>query len=151
MSAARAAARNKPVIAMRPGRVAEGSRVGATRAAALIEIDDIYAAAMRRAGIVRVFTSEGLFEAAEAMAWAKPSAGDRLAIIANGAGFGRVAADALRLNGGRLAAFSADTMLKLSQGSSATHRQSARTRTSAHSYADALRVVCKARTWMPCS
>ena len=144
MSAARAAARNKPVIAMRPGRVAEGSRVGATRAAALIEIDDIYAAAMRRAGIVRVFTSEGLFEAAEAMAWAKPSAGDRLAIIANGAGFGRVAADALRLNGGRLAAFSADTTLKLGQGIAATRIANPlelAPDVPAHSYADALRVV----------
>jgi acetyltransferase len=109
MSAARAAARNKPVVAIRPGRVSGGQRVATTRAGSRIEADDVYAAAMRRAGMVRVLTTEGLFEAVEALTRVRPLAGDRLAIVANGEGFGRIAADVLQLGGGRLAVLSQET------------------------------------------
>jgi acetyltransferase len=113
MSAARAAARNKPVVAIRPGCLGEGSRIAATLAGALAEPDDIYAAAMRRAGLVRVVTTEGLFEGLEAVALARPMAADRLAIVANGSGFGRIAAEVLHLGGGRAATFSPATATRL--------------------------------------
>ena len=47
MSAARAAARNKPVIVVKAGRVAEGERAAASHTGALAGSDDVYDAAIR--------------------------------------------------------------------------------------------------------
>jgi acetyltransferase len=108
MSAARAAARNKPVVAIRGGRV--GTRPSADRP---FTTDDVYEAALRRAGWVRIDTLEDLFDAAEAMARVRPMLGQRLSIVANGHGLGRIAADALLRSGGRLAILSKDTVKQL--------------------------------------
>lgn len=108
MSAARAAARNKPVVAIR----SPGAEVDADYATAC-RIDHLYEAAIRRAGWVRVETLEGLFEAVEAMAWLRIPRGEKLSILANGNGLGRIAADSLRRQGGRLAELSPDTQHQL--------------------------------------
>lgn len=108
MSAARAAARNKPVVAIRGGRIE--SRHSADRP---FTTDAVYEAALRRAGWVRIDTLEDLFDAAEAMARARPPFGERLVIVANGHGLGRIAADALLRSGGRLATLSKDTVEQL--------------------------------------
>ncbi|MGB0128149.1 MAG: bifunctional acetate--CoA ligase family protein/GNAT family N-acetyltransferase [Rhodocyclaceae bacterium] len=113
MSAARAAGRNKPVVAIRPSRLGASQPVGATRAGALVDEEDVYAAALRRAGIVRVDTTEGLFEAVEALARAKPVKRSRLTIVTNGAGFGAMAAQVLHRGGGSLASFSPETLAAL--------------------------------------
>ena len=110
MSAARAAARNKPVVAIRGGRVE--TRHAADRP---YTADDVYEAALRRAGWVRIDTLEDLFEAAEAMARARPMRGERLSIVANGHGLGRIAAEALLRSGGRLATLSKDTVKRLDE------------------------------------
>ena len=57
MSAARAAARNKPVIAVKAGRVPEGARAATTHTGALAGADDVFDAALARAGILRVATT----------------------------------------------------------------------------------------------
>jgi acetyltransferase len=108
MSAARAAARNKPVVAIRGARI-EASRL----AGRAFTTDDVYEAALRRAGWVRIDTLEDLFDAAEATALARPMRGQRLSILANGHGLGRIAADALLRSGGRLATLSKDTVKNL--------------------------------------
>lgn len=108
MSAARAAARNKPVVAIRGGRAEAGRETGCPFTA-----DDVYEAALRRAGWVRIDTLEDLFDAAEAMARVRPMRGQRLSIIANGHGLGRIAADALLHSGGRLATLSKETVKQL--------------------------------------
>lgn len=107
MSAARAAARNKPVVAIRGGSM---STVGSSDA---FSLDDVYEAAMRRAGWVRIDTLEDLFDAAEALARVRPVIGERLSILANGRGFGRIAADALLSSRGRLAELSKETLKQL--------------------------------------
>ena len=66
MSAARAAARNKPVIAIKAGRVAEASKAAASHTGALAGADDVYDAAIRRAGMLRVATTLDLFDAGDA-------------------------------------------------------------------------------------
>jgi acetyltransferase len=110
MSAARAAARNKPVVAIRsPGAEA------AHAATPNCSTDQIYEAAMRRAGWVRIVTLEGLFEAAEALAWVRMPRGENLAILANGRGLGRIAADAFLHEGGRLTEFSPATRTTLAK------------------------------------
>src|SRR5208283_2775868 len=94
MSAARAASRVKPVIVVRSGRH-EASRRAATHAGNLATTDDVYDAAFRRAGLLRVASIGALFEAAEALARIKPFNGDRLAIVTNGRGVGYLAIDRL--------------------------------------------------------
>jgi len=103
MSAARAAARNKPVIVVKSGRVAEGAKAAASHTGALAVADDVYDAAIRRAGMLRVLTTEDLFDAVETLARARPLHGERLAIMTNGGGPGVMATDSLVLAGGHLA------------------------------------------------
>ncbi len=113
MSASRAAARNKVVIAIKAGRFAEGAAAAMTHTGALAGADDVFDAALRRAGILRVHEMDELFAAVETLARAKPVRGDRLAILTNGGGPGVLATDALIARGGRLATLHADTISQL--------------------------------------
>jgi len=113
MSAARAAARSKPVLVLKAGRVAEGARAAASHTGALAGADDVYDAAIRRAGMLRVFTTEDLFAAVETLARARPLFGERLAILTNGGGPGVMATDALVGNNGILAQLGQDTLARL--------------------------------------
>lgn len=113
MSAARAAARSKPVVVLKGGRVPEGARAAASHTGALAGADDVYDCAFRRAGMLRVLTTEDLFAAVETLAHARPLHGERLAIMTNGGGPGVMATDALVCAGGKLAALSEQTLRDL--------------------------------------
>jgi len=113
MSAARAASRNKPVIVVKSGRAPEGACAAASHTGALAGSDEVYDAAFRRAGMLRVVTTEELFYAVETLAHAKPLGGEDLAIVTNGGGPGVMAADALVLGGGRLATLAPATIAAL--------------------------------------
>jgi acetyltransferase len=115
MSAARAASRNKPVLAVKAGRLPEGARAAASHTGALAGSDEVYDAAIRRAGMLRVGTVLDLFDAVETLARAKPAQGDRLAIMTNGGGPGVMATDALARAGGRLARLSPATLKRLDE------------------------------------
>ena len=115
MSAARAAARNKPVIVVKAGRAPAGAKAAASHTGALAGSDAVFDAVVRRAGMLRVDTLESLFDAAETLAHVKPWRGERLAILTNGGGAGVLAADALSLGGGRLAELGPDTLKALDQ------------------------------------
>lgn len=93
MSALRATARMKPVIAIKAGRHSLGSRAAISHTGALIGGDDVFDVALRRAGAVRVMTIEELFLAAEILSTNRRVKGDRLVIITNGGGAGVMAAD----------------------------------------------------------
>ena len=110
MSAARAAARNKPVVAIRGGRFE-----GKLPISGPWTTNDVYEAALRRSGWVRIDTLDDLFDSAEAMARVRPMRGERLAILGNGHGLARIAADALLRSGGRLATLSKDCVKQLKQ------------------------------------
>jgi acetyltransferase len=109
MSAARAAARNKPVILVKAGRTEAAAKAASSHTGALAGSDSVFDAAVRRSGMLRVDTLEALFDAAQTLAWPHPWRGERLAIVTNGGGAGVLAADALALGGGRLATLSAAT------------------------------------------
>ncbi len=113
MSAARAAARLKPVIVVKGGRFLEGARAAASHTGALVGLDAVYDAAFRRAGILRVMDMEALFNAVETLAMAQPLSGDRLAIITNGGGAGVLATDALIEKGGKMATLAPETLAAL--------------------------------------
>jgi acetyltransferase len=85
MSALRAAARTKPVVVLKAGRSLE--------APATVAPDAVFAAALMRAGTVRVQTYMQLFVAARILARRRIPQGNRLAIVSNGRGPGLLAAD----------------------------------------------------------
>ena len=95
MSAARAVARVKPIIALKSGRTRAGAKAAASHTGSMAGEDDVYDAAFRRAGIVRVKTFEELFDCAELLAKHPLPTGSGLAVITNAGGPGVMAADAL--------------------------------------------------------
>jgi acetyltransferase len=113
MSAARAAARSKPVIVCKAGRHEASARAARSHSGALAGADAVYDAAFRRAGLVRVFTLEDLFDAVESLALGRRAAGSRLAIVTNGGGIGILATDRLLDLGGRLAELSPASLAAL--------------------------------------
>jgi len=118
MAAARAAARNKPVLAVKAGRVARDDadlESPATLSGALARPDDVFDAALRRAGILRVYDIDELFAAVETLSRAKAFRGERLAIIHNGGGAGLMALDELLLGGGACARLGDETTRRLAE------------------------------------
>ncbi|WP_338764501.1 GNAT family N-acetyltransferase [Massilia sp. METH4] len=103
MSAARIAARGKPVVVLKSGRGA-GPDDGADR---------VVDAAIRRAGMLRVYSSADLFDAVQTVARARPLAGERLAVVSNAFSLGLLATDALAWTGGRLAQLAPATLRAL--------------------------------------
>lgn len=113
MSAARAAARVKPVVVIKSGRHTQGARAAATHTGALAGSDAVYDAAFRRAGLLRVLDMDELFSAAETLGHLQSSHGHRLAILTNGGGLGVLAVDRLIDLGGELAGLSEDVKKSL--------------------------------------
>jgi acetyltransferase len=113
MSAARAAARVKPVVVVKSGRMALGAKAAATHTGALAGSDAVYDAAFRRAGILRVSDLRELFDCAETLGRVESPPGKRLAILTNGGGIGVLAIDRLAELGGIPAAIAPTTRGKL--------------------------------------
>jgi acetyltransferase len=113
MSAARRAARSKPVIVVKAGRGAAGAKAALSHTGALAGADSAYEAAFRRAGVLRVRELDDLFSAAEILARHPRLVGERLAILTNGGGAGVLAADRLGDRNGRLASISDATKAAL--------------------------------------
>lgn len=93
MSGLRAAARMKPVIVMKAGRNQAGAAAAMTHTGSLVGADDVFTAALERAGVVRVNTVQQLFSAASVLSGSLRSRGKRLAIVTNAGGPGVVATD----------------------------------------------------------
>ncbi len=103
MSAARAAARNKPVIVVKAGRSAAGQQAAASHTGALAGSDAVFDAAIARAGMLRVNTLQDLFLAAETLSRFHGNRADQLIVLTNGGGAGVMAADAAATEGVPLA------------------------------------------------
>jgi acetyltransferase len=93
MSALRAAANAKPVVVLKAGRKPAGNRAALTHSGTIVGSDDVFDAALRRAGAVRVRSFVALFSAAKCLASRYKPVGKRLAIVTNGGGPGVLAAD----------------------------------------------------------
>jgi len=115
LSAARAAARLKPVVAIKAGRYPAAARAATSHTGALAGVDAVYDAAFRRAGILRVYDLDEIFDAVETLAMHPKIVGDRLTILTNGGGVGVLATDALVEQGGALAELRPETIAKLSE------------------------------------
>ncbi|MCO4810804.1 MAG: bifunctional acetate--CoA ligase family protein/GNAT family N-acetyltransferase [Gammaproteobacteria bacterium] len=114
MSSLRAAARVKPVIALKVGRHAAGAEASASHTGALVGSDDTFSAALSRSGVLRVETVGQLFSAARALSSIQHrQRAERLVIITNGGGPGVMAADRAEDQGIELSSLSNDTMDRL--------------------------------------
>ncbi|WP_151704453.1 bifunctional acetate--CoA ligase family protein/GNAT family N-acetyltransferase [Nitrincola alkalilacustris] len=114
ISALRAASRNKLVLVLKSGIVPDG-RMVKVLADGIADDDILYDAALRRAGAVRVETSDQLFNALETLNRMKPMRGERLAIVCNGMGPNALANDRLMKKNGVLATLSEETVTALSE------------------------------------
>ena len=108
VSAVRAASRNKLVLVLKSNIIQDG-RYTVELAPGVDDEDRVYDAALRRAGAVRVETSDQLFNALETLSRMKPMRGERLAIVCNGMGPNALANDRLLRKQGKLAEITEDT------------------------------------------
>ena len=113
MSAVRRASRAKPVVMLKSGRSRMAAKAAMSHTGALAGADDVYDAALRRGGVLRVDDLEQLFEAAEILNVSPKLGGERLTILTNGGGAGVLAADRLAELGGTPAALSETTRTAL--------------------------------------
>ena len=113
ISAARVAARAKPVIVLKAGRHPEAAKAAASHTGAMAGADAVYDAAFARTGLVRVGDLGELFEAAEVLTRIGRISGERLAIMTNGGGAGVLAVDRLKDLSGTLASLQPETIERL--------------------------------------
>ena len=113
MSAARAAARNKPVIMVKAGRSPLGQLAAASHTGALAGSDIVFDAAIARAGMLRVNTLQELFVAAQTLSRFRSNTSDSVTILTNGGGAGVMAADAAAHAGVELSVLSTSTRHRL--------------------------------------
>ncbi|WP_421760861.1 GNAT family N-acetyltransferase [Devosia sp.] len=124
MSAARAAARIKPVIAIKPGRHIEAAKAAMTHTGSLAGADNVVDAALHRAGVIRVKELEQLFYAAEITARFSPLRSGRVAVVTNGGGAGVLVVDELIDRKASIAELSPETMAHLDAALPATWSRS---------------------------
>jgi len=113
MSALRGAARVKPVLLIKVGRHPDVSRAIRSHSGSMSGNDAVFDAALRRAGVIRLYNMGQLFAAANALFSHFRPRGNRLAIVTNGGGPGVMAADRAADLGIPLSEFSEGTMEKL--------------------------------------
>lgn len=113
LSAARAYARNKPIIVLKAGKSSEGAQAAMSHTGSLAGNDFVFDAAFKRAGIIRVDTIGELFHIAQSLSMQEKPSGKKMAMITNAGGPGVIATDLLIAKGGELAPLSRETIEEL--------------------------------------
>jgi len=113
VSAARAFARTKPIVACKAGRFRESARAAASHTGFMVAEDAVYGAAFDRAGVVRVNELDDVFDVAELLTARRLPRGPRLVILSNAGGPAVIAADALLGQGGLLARLDPEVIARL--------------------------------------
>jgi acetyl coenzyme A synthetase (ADP forming)-like protein len=96
---ARQVSQTKPIVAVKAGRTAAGTRAASSHTAALASPDRAVDALFTHTGVIRVDTLEELFDVAQVLATQPVPAGPRVAIVSNSGGPGILAADACESSG----------------------------------------------------
>ncbi|MGC8873349.1 MAG: acetate--CoA ligase alpha subunit [Chloroflexia bacterium] len=110
MEVARRVTRKRPVIAIKSGTTAAGTRAISSHTGSLAGSEKAYEAAFRQTGIIRAQSVQDLFDFAEIFAYQPMLRGNRIAIVTNAGGPGILATDALERVGLTLAHFSRETI-----------------------------------------
>jgi acetyl coenzyme A synthetase (ADP forming)-like protein len=96
---ARRVGRTKPIVAVKAGRSAAGSRAAASHTGALASNDVVVDALFRQAGVIRTERLEEMFDVASLLSHQPIPRGARVAILTNAGGPGILAADACEAHG----------------------------------------------------
>lgn len=115
ISGLKKAARMKPVIVLKSGRMPEGTKAAISHTGAMVGADDVFNAAIERAGVVRALTISQLFSAAKVLSSQVRLKDQRLAILTNGGGPGVMATDRAAELGIEMPALQAESLAKLNQ------------------------------------
>jgi acetyltransferase len=110
LSAAREVALRKPIIVIKAGRSEAASKAATSHTGAMTGSDEVFDAALRRCGVLRVQSISDVFYMAEALGKQPRPRGPRLTILTNAGGPGVLATDTLIANGGELASLSTETV-----------------------------------------
>ncbi len=113
LSAAREVALRKPIIVIKAGRTPAASKAASSHTGALTGSDEVFDAALRRCGVLRVSSVSDLFYMAEVLSKQPRPRGPKLMILTNAGGPGVLATDRLLSVGGELAPISDSTMASL--------------------------------------
>ena len=115
MTAARAFARHKPIIAFKAGRFPASAQAAASHTGAMASEDAVYDAAFQRTGVARVSDLADVFDCASLIGRGKIPGGPRLALVTNAGGPGVIAIDALIAQHGVVATLAPETMARLDE------------------------------------
>ena len=115
LSAAREVSLTKPIIMIKAGRTEAAGKAAASHTGSLTGSDEVFDAAFRRTGVLRVTTIADLFSMAEVLAKQPRPRGPRLSIVTNAGGPGVLATDSLIKSGGELTPLSDATMKQLNE------------------------------------
>lgn len=110
---ARRVGRTKPIVAVKAGRSAAGSRAAASHTGALASNDVVVDALFRQAGVIRTERLEEMFDIATLLSHQPIPRNARVAILTNAGGPGILAADACEANGLQLPQLSEATRSEL--------------------------------------
>ncbi len=112
---ARRVGQRKPIVAVKSGRTLAGSRAAASHTGSLAGMDIAVDALFRQTGVIRVDTTEELFDTAMLLATQPVPRGRRVAILTNAGGPGILATDACESEGLELAELSQATISELAR------------------------------------
>lgn len=115
LSAAREVALTKPIIVIKAGRSEAAAKAASSHTGALTGSDEVFDAAFRRCGVLRVQNISDLFYMAEVFGKQPRPRGPRLSIVTNAGGPAVLATDALIATGGQLATLSPESLRKLDE------------------------------------
>jgi acyl-CoA synthetase (NDP forming) len=92
-------ARRKPIVAVKSGRSAAGTRAASSHSASLACLDVGVDALFEQAGVIRTNTLEEMFDVAALLATQPPPQGPRVGVVTNAGGPGILLADACEAQG----------------------------------------------------
>jgi acetyltransferase len=113
IAAARKVTKNTPVIAIKSGTTAAGTRAASSHTGSLAGSEAAYEAAFSQSGILRARTMNELFDLALLFSYQPLIQGNRIAIVTNAGGPGIIATDAVERSGLKMATFTSETVAAL--------------------------------------
>lgn len=107
--------RRKPVVAVKAGRSAAGTRAASSHSASLANLDVAVDALFEQAGVVRTNTLEEMFDVAALLSTQPIPQGPRVGVLTNAGGPGILLADACEAHGLELPELSDETIRGLAE------------------------------------